>query len=147
MSLKDFAKQQLFDFFVITTFCNVAIFVLGSMYKNGNMFSYEVLLVPLLYGFFGTLPSWILYSKKELTMKQMLIRKVFQFVALEILLTFVTFHGGNLKKENITVIISFMISVLAVSVCVSLVSWMLETREAKILTEELINYQSASSDN
>lgn len=141
MSIKEYGKTMLQDFFVITTFVNIVMFVLGSIYRPGATFSYEILLFPPLYGFLGTIPSWILYSKKELSTRQLLARKILQVIVLELILVLVIFGGENMCKENIPEIIALAISVFLVYVLVSIVSWLLDVRTAKVVMKELSEYQ------
>ncbi|MGN1166647.1 MAG: hypothetical protein ACI4S2_09525 [Lachnospiraceae bacterium] len=141
MSIKEYGKSMLQDFFVITTFVNIVMFVLGSIYRPEVTFSYEILLFPPLYGFLGTIPSWILYSKKELSTRQIVIRKILQVIVLELILILVIFGGENLCKENIPVITALAISVFLVYVLVNIVSWLLDVRTAKAVMKELSEYQ------
>lgn len=141
MSIKEYGKTMLQDFFVITTFVNIVMFVLGSIYRPGVTFSYEILLFPPLYGFLGTIPSWILYSKKELSTRQLLARKILQVIVLELILVLAIFGGENLSKENIPVITALAISVFLVYVLVNIVSWLLDVRTAKAVMKELSEYQ------
>ena len=141
MSIKEYGKTMLQDFFVITTFVNIVMFVLGSIYRPGVTFSYEILLFPPLYGFLGTIPSWILYSKKELSTRQLLARKILQVIVLELILVLAIFGGENLSKENIPEITALAISVFLVYVLVSIVSWLLDVRTAKAVMKELSEYQ------
>lgn len=141
MSIKEYGKTMLQDFFVITTFVNIVMFVLGSIYRPGATSSYEILLFPPLYGFLGTIPSWILYSKKELSTRQLLVRKILQVIVLELILVLVIFGGENMCKENIPEITALAISVFLVYVLVSIVSWLLDVRTAKAVMKELSEYQ------
>ena len=141
MSIKEYGKSMLQDFFVITTFVNIVMFVLGSIYRSEVTFSYEILLLPPLYGFLGTIPSWILYSKKELSTRQIMVRKILQVLVLELILILVIFGGENLCKENISVITALAISVFLVYVLVNIVSWLLDVRTAKAVMKELSEYQ------
>ena len=143
MSIKEYGKSMLQDFFVITTFVNIVMFVLGSIYRPGVTFSYEILLFPPLYGFLGTIPSWILYSKKELSTRQLLARKILQVIVLELILVLAIFGGENLSKENIPEITALAISVFLVYVLVSIVSWLLDVRTAKTVMKELSEYQNS----
>ena len=141
MSIKEYGKTMLQDFFVITTFVNIVMFVLGSIYRPGVTFSYEILLFPPLYGFSGTIPSRILYSNKELSTRQLLARKILQVIVLELILVLAIFGGENMCKENIPEITALAISVFLVYVLVSIVSWLLDVRTAKAVMKELCEYQ------
>lgn len=141
MSIKEYAKLAIRDFFIITTFVNIAMFVLGSIYRSEATFSYEVLLQPPLYGVFGTIPMWILYSKKELTVRQLIVRKIFQVITLEIMLILLTFQGQNLCADNLDEIISFAMSVFIIYVLVNVISWVLDKKSADDMMHELSEYQ------
>lgn len=145
MTLKEFAKKSLLEFFLIAVGADVAMFILGSTYNKGMMFSYEILLMPLLYGFVGTIPGWILYSSKELTIKQYLIRKIFHYIFLEILLILVTFGVTNLTIENIKMIVAFAISVLVVGGMVTALGWFLDKKTADNMMSDLVNFQKKNA--
>lgn len=141
MSIREFARERFKDFFLITTLVNIVMFILGTTYQHGMQFSYELLLYPPLYGLFGTLPSWISYSKKELPMKQLLVRKIFQFLCLEVLLTLITFPGEMMRRENLDMILSFALSVFVVYILVILISWILDKKSADQMMKDLEEYQ------
>lgn len=129
------------DFFIITTLVNFVMFVLGSVYRTGTTFSYEILLYPPMYGFAGTLPQLLIYSRKELSVKQMMFRKILQFVVLEALLLFITFFGVDMDPEIQKSILPFAGSVLVVYLLVILINWFLDKRTADALMEDLSAYQ------
>lgn len=142
MSFKEYLKNELTGFFIVTTCVNIVMFVLGSTYNSEAVFSYEILLYPPIYGLFATIPSIILYSRRELSARQVLVRKILHFVCLEILLILVTFHGDNLCMENASIIAAFAVSVFIVWLCVNLVSWVLDRKQAAILMQDLLDYQT-----
>jgi len=141
MSFKDYLKAMLRDFFIITTLVNFAMFFLGTKYLNEATFGYDAYLMPPLYGFFGILPALILYSKKELSIKQLAIRKIFQFIALEIILISLTFGGEPEILKHMDMVISFAISVLVVYVLVSVFIWIIDSKSAKDIMKDLKEYQ------
>ena len=145
MSLTEFAKDRLRDFFMITALVNIVMYVLGSIYMKGNVLEYSALLQPPLYGFFGTLPSWIMYSKRELPMKQYLIRKIISVLILEILLILVTFPGDYMNPGNAGMILSFAVSVLIVYLLVAGISWLLDKKSADAMMKELEMFQRSVS--
>ncbi len=62
---------------MIVTLINIAMFILGSIFRPDQRFGYEVLIAPLIYGVLSLIPYIIMYSKKELTIKQLYIRQFF----------------------------------------------------------------------
>ena len=71
MSKKEFMGQVFISFFVVVTCINLGMAFMGMIYAPDTRFGYEALLFPVFYGFLGILPSAVLYSRKELTVKQM----------------------------------------------------------------------------
>ena len=84
---------------------------------------------------------WILYSKKELTVRQLIVRKIFQVITLEIMLILLTFQGQNLCADNLDEIISFAMSVFIIYVLVNVISWVLDKKSADDMMNELSEYQ------
>ncbi len=141
MSLKEFALDRIKDFFIITTLVNIVMFVLGTIYQQGQLFSYEVFLLPPLYGFFGTLPSWITYCRRELSTRQLFIRKIVQVLVLEVLMILIIFPREMLRKENLGMILSLAISIMVVYLLVLLISWLLDKKCADQMMKDLEIYQ------
>ncbi|MBS7338672.1 MAG: hypothetical protein KIH00_00300 [Lachnospiraceae bacterium] len=142
MKLKEFIKSTLASYFIIVTLVNVATLVLGSIFRPEQRFGYEAFLAPLLYGALGLIPVFIMYSPKELTIKQIVIRKIVQLIALEFILVLAGFGRENLKAENLALIASFALSVLIIYVLVHVISWVLNLEMARQLTMDLQSYQS-----
>ena len=135
MSFRAFLKECALQFFIITTCVNVATAIIGPVLSPGLTFGYHAFYSPVISGIFGTLPSIILYSKKELNLRQTIIRKVLHLAALEALLTILAWLNGNLT--NVTDILLFMFVVFMVYLAVNLISWALESREARNINEGL----------
>lgn len=142
MSLKEFAKERLRDFFLITTFVNIVMFVLGEIYNSDAILTYDAFLYPVLYGFLGTLPAWLAYSKKEPSMKQLIVRHIFVLLVLEILLVLVTFPKEAYSADNIGLFVAFGGSVLIVYLLVLVVTWYLDRKSAVQIMKDLELYQS-----
>ncbi len=140
MSMQELIKQLVFCFFVITSLVNVAIYVLGSMFMPDAALGYDAFLSPLIFGFFSLFPVLIMYSKRELSVKELVIRKVLQLVLLEILLYFVAFGS---TKQDVRVIIAFEASVAIICVLVNIILWMLNSHQAMELSKELEEFQKS----
>lgn len=142
MEFKEYLKKMFVNFFIITALVNFAIFILGSVYRKGTMISYDAFLAPPLYGFAGTLPGFILYSKKELTVKKMIVRKILHFIVLEALLMLVAFPGNGFGINKIPEMTGFAISVLVIYLIVNFILWIIDKKKATDLMKDLKNYQS-----
>ena len=141
MSLKEYLKSAALHFFIIVTLANVATFAVGMLFRPEEQFGYEAFLTPLIYGALGVLPNLVMCSGRELTVKQLMIRKVIQFLVLELVLITAAFGIKNLKAENMGVITGFAVSVLIIFLLVQVISWLLEVRQAEQMTAELLAWQ------
>lgn len=114
MSKKEFMGQVFISFFVVVTCINLGMAFMGMIYAPDTRFGYEALLFPVFYGFLGILPSAVLYSRKELTVKQMLLRKIIQLILIEAIMVGIVFFLGG---TDFSTLLPFMIMVLAPIKC------------------------------
>lgn len=128
MSFKAFLKRCLMDFFIITTCVTVAMAVLGMSFAPTARIGYDAFLSPIIFGFVSLLPSFVTYSRKELSLKQALIRKVLHFAALETTLIAFGFLSGLITL--IAEALNFSVTVFIVYLAVNLISWWLDKKEA-----------------
>lgn len=141
MSIKEYLKSAALHFFIIVTLANVATFAVGMIFRPEEQFGYEAFLTPLIYGALGVLPNLVMCSGRELTVRQLIIRKVVQFLVLELILVAAAVGIKNLKAENMGVITGFAVSVLIIFLLVQVISWLLEVRQAEQMTAELRAWQ------
>lgn len=141
MSKKEFLKALLYKYFIIVTLINVVIFVLGSIFRPNDTFGYDAFLSPLVYGLISIVPVGLFSRPRELTLKQAIVREVIEFLVLEFLLIFFGLGTVNLKAENLSLIIGFALSIFFVYLLVFLISWLLDARQAKQMTENLLAFQ------
>lgn len=132
-------------YFAVVALVCAANFVLGSYLAPGQTFGYEAFLAPLIYGFAGTIPSIVTYSRKELSVKQLLFRKVIQLLLIEVSVLFVMFYGSPVFYQQPKIVISVAVSVLIIYVIIDLVEIFQNHLEAKKMTEELIAFQQSVS--
>ena len=141
MDIKRLGKEMLQYYFMIVTLVNVAIYALGMSFRPDTILGYEAFLAPLCYGFLGILPLAIMYSRHELTVKEVVVRKILQLIVLEIVLLV-----GGLGPEqwgDIKLVLGFMGSVLVIYVMVHVLSWLVDVREARELTDSLKRFQQS----
>ncbi len=131
-------KKVAMSFFIVVTFVNIAMGILGLCFERDMKFGYEAFFVPIIYGFLSMIPMVMTYSKKELTVRQLIFRKILHLLLLEALLTYFVFLN---KAMAVDLLISFMISVFVISILVHMILWFLDNRKAKELNLELEEYQ------
>lgn len=142
MRFKAFIRSICATYFIIVTLINLSTFVLGSIYRPEERFGYDAFLTPLLYGFLGILPMCVMYSAKEMTRREVFIRKILQFILLEVLLLGFVFGYAGGSKGNMGQIVSFALSVFVIFVLAHVISFMLDTQEARQMTRDLMSYQA-----
>lgn len=140
MDFKEYLKKCLMTYFIVVTAVTVAIPVLGMNFDPEATFGYEVLFSPLLFGAVALLPSFVLYSRRELTFKRMLLRRVLHFITLE--LTLLLFGFLFRLFDGIEVIISFAFSVFAVYLFTFIAEWVIDNKTAGEINKGLKKLQS-----
>jgi hypothetical protein len=139
MSIQDFCKKNLMNYFIVVTGVTVAMAVLGLNFDRSARFGYEALLSPVVFGAVATLPSFILFSRKELSFRQMLIRRILHFAALELVLILFGYLFGIFKGFH--VVLSFAFSVLAVYLFTEVIHYLMDSRTAGKINEGLKRIQ------
>ena len=138
MSFKAFLKRCLMEYFIITTCVTTATAILGLSLDPTAKFGYEGYFSPLLFGLMSLVPSIATYSRKELSLRQTLIRKLIHFALLETML--ISFgHWARILHGFGTVY--FALTVLIVYLAVDLISWHLDSKEASKINKTLRSLQ------
>lgn len=143
MNFKDFLKKCLMNFFIIVTCVSVVIGILGLIYEPNRRFGYEAYFSPLIFGAISTVSSFVTYSKKELTVRQMIFRNVIQLLVLEFLILITGYSFGIMKDTMI--LTSVAVSIIIVFIIVHLVSWLIDFKTAANLNDSLKVYQRKES--
>ena len=141
MQVKELINDMIYTYFMLVTMILGVMAVLGMHFMPDVRFGYEAFGLPLIYAGFGTLPNIIMYAKKELTMKQFLVRKTIQLVLVEIIVINVAIPAEIIDAEKTEVVVSLAISILVVYVLTHLIEWFQNYAVAKKMTEELLNFQ------
>jgi len=143
--MKEHLKTQLAGFFISVTLINVAMFVLGIMLQPDYRFGYEAFAYPLIYGVIGSVPGLVMYSKKELTVWQTLIREFIQMVLIVALIIAFMFGRFHITREYVPQIIGVSLSVMIIYVLVHVFSWLMDLKTASKMTEDLKAFQAKAS--
>ena len=143
--MKEHLRTCLGNLFICVTLINVAILILGCMLEPDVKFGYEVFAYPLIYGLLGTLPGLIMYSRKELTIKQTIIREVIQMFMVVVIIIGFMFGRYKFVPETLPKIIGVSVSVVIVYVLVTFFGWLIDLRTAGKMTEDLKKFQEKAS--
>ena len=143
---KEFILDCIRTFFTIVTLINVVIFALGMYFLPENRFGYEAFIVPVVYGLAGTLPNLVLYSKRELKVRELLVRKVLQLILIEVLVLYLIFGNTAESVRSPQMLFGTALGILLIYVVATLFDWLQNYLSAKQMTEELIRFQSNVQD-
>lgn len=141
MSRREFFKVALMHFFIIVTLINVVMAVLGMIFRPDERLGYDAFLAPLIYAACSMIPVLLTYSKRELTVKQMIIRQVLNLLAIEAIMMGIGLSGSNVFREQPLLVVSLALSVFIIFVLVLVISWILDLGQAKQMNIDLENYQ------
>lgn len=135
-----FVKTVMMSFFVSVVFITAAMALIGMIFEPDTIFGYEAFLSPILFGAVASLPLLVKYSKKELSVKQSVIRSVIHFLLLEVIVLSILFFTGLLT--DVSMAISLAVSILVIDLVVNLVLWINDKKTAEEFNKALKNYQS-----
>ena len=141
MKGKELIRDMVNTYFMLATMILAAMAVLGTYFMPEVTFGYEQFETPLIYAAWGTLPNIVLYSKSELSMKQMLLRKIIQLVLVEVIVVLVALPAEVFEGGNNALVISLVACVFVIYVLTHAIAWYQDSITAKKMTEELMVFQ------
>ena len=141
MDFKQFLIQKLMLFFTLSTLIGAAMYVLGAILDPNARFGYDVLLSPLIYAGACVLPSLVTWSKRELRLRQLLVRELIQFILTEAIVLGLAFSSSAIDTSRPDILFGIVGSVLVIYLLVFLLSWLVNSAQAKQVNEELLAFQ------
>jgi len=138
-----FARRIMMSFFVSVSCITVAMALIGMAFSPNTTFGYEAFFSPVIFGALATLPMLVKYSKKELTIRQTIIRSALHLILLEAVILAALYLVGLLTSLSMAV--SLGVSILVIDVTVNLVLWIQDSRTAKQFNEALVKLQKEIS--
>ena len=140
--LKDHLKECLRNYFIIVTGINLAVFVLGMIFRPDQKLGYDAFLYPLIYGAITSIPNLLMIEKKEPTIKQSIFREIVGVILISAILLTTMFAGREMTGELIIISCGIVLSVICITLLVNAVSWILDSRKAESLTNDLVAFQN-----
>lgn len=137
-----FYRKILMGFFVATTCIGAAMAVLGLLFEPDTRFGYQGLLSPIIFGALTMLPTLVTYSKHELSLKGVLIRRLLELILIEIIVFLMVNTSGSLEKTSLAV--SLALSVFLIYITVNLVLWVSDIKTAKAFNKALLEMQKGN---
>ncbi len=139
---KDHLKECLRNYFIIVTGINLAVFILGMIFRPDQKLGYDAFLYPIIYGAITSIPNLLMVEKKEPTIKQAIFREIIGVILISAILLTTMFAGMKITGELIVIGCGIVVSVICITVLVNVISWILDSKKAESLTNDLVAYQN-----
>lgn len=141
MDFKRFLVNKLILFFMLSTLITAAVSLIGLLFDGDTRFGYKEMLTPIEYAALCLLPTFVTFSKRELSPKALLARKALMLVLIEGVILFIAFTSDVIDTGRVEVVLAIAGSVLVIFVLVHLFMWLKDAAEAKKLNRELEAFQ------
>lgn len=139
--VKDGIKDYSTGFFISVTLITAAMLIIGLLFRPDQQFGYEVFVYPLIYGLIGMIPTLVIHTNKELSVKQIIIRKIMQLLLLVVLILGFIFGGTVMNSDTIPAVIAVAFSIVVIYILVNVIEWMMDEKTARDMTQDLLRMQ------
>ena len=126
---------------LLVTLITILLIILGKLLDRDRVFSYEAFLSPLIYALIGTVAAIITRSDKELSVRNLIIRKVISLLLIEGAIIFLALNADTIPTEKSWVIPGLALGILAVFVLTHVILYFIDRKEAEKLNADLARYQ------
>lgn len=144
MSKKEFLNDLISTYFTLVTLITALMFGMGMCIYPEEAIGYKAYAAPLVYAACGLLPNLLMYSKRELSIKEFCVRKVLQLVLVEVLVLTVAFYESDEQVRTSPLVFNVGMGIFIVFVLCHVVSWLQGCLSAKKLTEALVLLQQTA---
>ena len=141
MEFKKFLIEKLTLFFMLSTMITAAVYLIGSVYDRDALFGYDALLSPMRYAALCILPTFVTWSRRELSMRELLFRKALMLVLVEGVILYIAFTSPVIDTGRMQVVLTLMGSVLVIFLLVNLFLWLRDLAEAGRMNQDLENFR------
>lgn len=126
---------------LLVTLITILLIILGKLLDRGRVFSYEAFLSPLIYALIGTVATVITRSDKELSVRNLIIRKIISLLLIEGAIIFLALNSNSIPTEKSWVLPGLVLGVLVVFVLTHVILYFIDRKEAEKLNTDLARYQ------
>ena len=126
---------------LLVTLITVLMIILGNLLDRDRIFSYDAFFSPLIYALIGTVAAMITHSDKELSVRDLIIRKVISLLIIEGAIVFIALNSDTIPTEKNWVLPGLALGVFAVFVLSHIIMYLIDRKEAEKLNADLSRYQ------
>lgn len=135
MELRNVLKKCMINFLMIQAGITLSIGIISCINPPTSGVNHYVFFMPFVYAFFCILPSFVTYSRKELSIKQMAMRKVIQFLLIELVVMLISYIMGPLRDTFMS--LSIMVAVAVVYAAVTFFGYLISKSDADAMTRKI----------
>lgn len=141
MSFKEIVYKSITVYFILVTCITAGIAVIGTLLDSEAQFGYSAFFSPFLFAALGIIPNLLMYSKNELTNKQIILRKILQLLVIEAEVVGVAVLSPMIPTERSEIIIGLAVCVFVIFILVNFITILSSYFSAKQLTKELAEFR------
>lgn len=136
-----FVRRIMMSFFISVTLITISMAVLGLLFEPDQSFGYEAFWPPVLFGAIASFPMLVLYSRKEQSIGEVILRSFLHFLLLESLILLNLYFAGILT--SLSMMFSVAVSILIINLSVHLISYVHDRRVALEFNQALLQLQES----
>ena len=144
--MKERIKETAGTFFIVVTCVNIAMLILGKLFMPDQLFGYEVFIYPVIYGLIGSIPGLFMDFKKEMSISQVIVKKLIMLAVIVTAILALMFGGATSDKRKIVMMASVAASIVVIYVLVNLIEWWLDLKTADSMMSDLAKYKSRGNE-
>ena len=126
---------------LLVTLITILLIILGKLLDRDRVFSYEAFLSPLIYALIGTVAAVITRSDKELSVRNLIIRKAISLLLIEGAIIFLALNADTIPTEKSWVLPGLALGILVVFILTHVILYFIDRKEAEKLNTDLARYQ------
>ncbi len=126
---------------LLVTLITVLMIILGNLLDRDRVFSYDAFFSPLIYALIGTVATMITRSDKELSVRNLIIRKVISLLLIEGAIIFIALNADTIPTEKSWVLPGLALGVFAVFVLSHIILYFIDRKEAEKINADLARFQ------
>ena len=126
---------------LLVTLITVLMIILGNLLDRDRVFSYDAFFSPLISALIGTVATMVTRSDKELSTRNLIIRKVIRLLLIEGAIIFIALNADTIPTEKSWVIPSLAAGVFAVFVLAHIILYFIDRKEAEKINADLVRFQ------
>lgn len=140
MRNKGWLMEFLMAFFVCSTCISLLEGLIGMAFFPEERLGYDAFFSPPLFGFFSVALGAVTKSRRELTVGEVLFRRVIHLALIETMIFGTNYMAGMQFNGLFSVVLA--LSIAAIFAAVYVVMWLNDRKSAALFNERLKEYQS-----